>query len=177
MADRRFIDPEGEEWASEFEYQVYEGLRILGYAVRKCGKGDSFTYTSAVIGGRCLECSSGRVRQERSYTPDLYVSDLPTETGPEGYYVEAKGYWNAHKRNLLRSAVRENKDLNPLFVFQSDKRATPKLTYTQYAAKYFPGSRVAIYPWYRGLKKQSTLDEKLAQFQASILRFSGSGEK
>ena len=117
MADHRYVDETGTEWASEFEYRVFEGLQLLGYDVRKCGEGDSFDYTSTVTRGHCLECGSSRIGQRRTYTPDLYVSDLPGPNGPEGRYIEAKGYWPAHKRNLLRSAVRSNPDTHLVFVF------------------------------------------------------------
>lgn len=177
MADRRFLDPTGQEWASEFEYRVYDGFRVLGYDVRKCGEGDSFAYTSSVTRGTCLECKSDRVVQRRTYTPDLYVSDLQSPSGLDGCYIEAKGYWPAPKRSLLRAAVRANEDLPIVFVFQNDRKATPKLTYTGYATKYFPGCGVAVYPWTRTIKKQETLDKKLDLFKANILAFSGDGEK
>lgn len=177
MADRRYVDETGTEWASEFEYRVFEGLQLLGYDVRKCGEGDSFDYTSTVTRGNCLECGSSRVGQRRTYTPDLYVSDLPGPNGPEGRYIEAKGYWPAHKRNLLRSAIRSNPDTHLVFVFQVDRKATAKQSYSAYATKYFPGSSVAVYPWSRGIKKQETLDKKLEIFRANILAFSGGQEK
>ena len=179
MADRRWIDPDGEEWASEFEYRVYLGFRLLGYDVRRCDEGDTLDYTSSIKRGRCLECQSSRVVQERRYTPDLFVSDLhaPGFERP-GCFIEAKGYWRADKRNLLRQALRERKDVPMLFVFQADKRIRgAKSTYSTYIGRYFKHCGVAVYPWNRALKKPETLKKKLEIFKANILAFSGGEEK
>jgi len=149
MADRRFKADDGTIWASKYESQVYAELRrVLGSRVRKCTSGgaDTFPYPSTVRGGRCLECQSGSVVQDRSYTPDLFLEQARDGSGPGPAYIEAKGYWDAHKRGLLRSAARANPDLNLIFVFASDKWVTKgKSKYTDYIRKYFPGSTSVVW--------------------------------
>lgn len=147
MADRRFVDHEGIQWDSKYESAVYWHLRGLGIPVRKCEKGgsDTFRYTSSVVRGRCMECQSGNVVQERTYTPDLYA-DMASSAHAGGYYVEAKGYWNAPKRNLLRSVVKANEDLRLLFIFQKDLWVTKgKTKYSDYIRRYFPGAECVIW--------------------------------
>lgn len=149
MADRRFIANDGRVWASKYEWQVYaELVAILGSRVRKCSQGgiDTFSYPSTVRGGRCLECQSGQVVQDRSYTPDIFIDKAWDGHPGGGAYIEAKGYWDAHKRNLLRSAVKANPDLNLIFVFAADKWVTKgKTKYSDYVAKYFPGATSVIW--------------------------------
>ena len=153
MADRRFIDPTGRQWDSKYEYQVYEHLRLLGYDVRKCSaeEGDTLAYTSNVRKARCLECQSDQVVQDRTYTPDLHVSDLhrPGATGTMGSYLECKGYWKPAKRNLSRSFVRSNPDINLVFVFQNNGWITKgKSRYTDYVNRYFKSCSCVV--WRQG---------------------------
>lgn len=149
MADRRFVADDGTVWASKYEYQVYAQLRgVLGSRVRKCEQGtsDTFAYPSTVRGGRCLECESGSVVQDRTYTPDICVEQTRGEREPARTFIEAKGYWDAHHRNLLRSAARANPDLDLVFVFASDKWVTKgKSKYTDYVKKYFPTARAVVW--------------------------------
>ncbi len=147
MADRRYIDGTGTEWASRYEAEVYWHIRGLGVPVRKCKQGgsDTFAYHSTVVRGRCLECESLDVVQDRTYTPDLFVGD-PRGLDAGGYYVEAKGYWRAPQRNLLRSVVKANPDLNLLFVFQKDLWITRgKSKYSDYVRKYFKNARYVVW--------------------------------
>jgi hypothetical protein len=149
MADRRYVADDGTVWASKYESQVFDQLRrVLGNAVRKCESGgsDTFPYPSTVRGGRCLECESGSVVQDRSYTPDLHIDISREGDRAGGTYIEAKGYWDAHHRNLLRSAARANPDLNLVFVFASDKWVTKgKSKYTDYVKKYFPNAKAVVW--------------------------------
>ena len=118
--DFRYTDPSGVQWASQFEYIVYSGLRDSGYHIRKCDERDSFTYHSGVAKGQCLECGSREVVQVRTYTPDLYVDFDPTEVEGSarlGFYIECKGYFPQEKRSLLRSvaACTEGSDIRVVF--------------------------------------------------------------
>src|SRR5580765_855016 len=79
-SDFRWTAPDGTIWASRFEYEVFVALKEQGYEVRKTTKEDSLRYTSGIVSGKCAECGSGRVVQERSFTADLFVS---TEDGPK----------------------------------------------------------------------------------------------
>lgn len=143
MADRRHVDGEGNVWASRYESEVYDQLRLLGCDVRRCSpeEGDSFDYTSKVVRGQCLECESDRVVQRRTYTPDLRLYGAPgLGRGPVGgIIIEAKGYWPAPKRNLLRSVYKGEQDTPLVFVFQADRWVTKgKSKYTDYVARYMP---------------------------------------
>ena len=176
MADRRWVDENGEEWASEFEYRVYEGFHILGFDVRRCSReqGDTFTYASKVIRGTCMDCGSDKVQHGRTYTPDLFVSDLPSpRDGTMGVFVECKGFWSAPKRGLLRSFFQTGPDIPLLLVFQGDRKISKrsKTTYSTYAAKYLKPCGVAIYPWYRGIKLEDTKKRKLAEFHIDLLHY------
>lgn len=163
MADRRHVADDGVVWASRYESEVYAELRrVLGERVRKCGDGDSVPYTSTVRGGRCLECESGQVVQRRTYTPDLFVDTSQSGDESAGYFVEAKGYWDAHKRNLLRSVTRANPDLNLVLIFLRDGWVTKgKSKYTDYVARYLPGCPSVV--WNNKLKNPGDLANKLAR--------------
>lgn len=147
MADRRYVDHEGVQWASRYEADLYWHLKGLGVPVRKCeqGSSDTFHYTSRVVGGRCLGCEDGEVVQDRTYTPDLYVGEASGVHGG-GYFVEAKGYWKPPQRNLLRSVVKSHPELNLLFVFQKDVWITRgKSKYSDYVKKYFKNAQYVIW--------------------------------
>lgn len=149
MADRRFVANDGTVWASKYEFLVYTQLRgLLGSRVRKCeqGSSDTVAYSSTVRGGRCLECESGSVVQDRTYTPDIYVDPSREERDTGGAFIEAKGYWDAHHRNLLRSVARANPDLNLVLVFAADKWVTKgKSKYTDYVKSYLPNARAVVW--------------------------------
>lgn len=103
-SDRRWQDDSGIIWASRYECQVFQRLSQAGCMVRKCEQGgiDSLTYTTPVRSGRCAQCGSGQVVQERSYTPDIFLTP-PYEDGKHsGVYLETKGLFPADKRGLLR---------------------------------------------------------------------------
>lgn len=141
MADRRYIDGDGIEWASRYESSVYSELRrVLGSRVRKCGEGDAVSYSTPVKRGVCLECESGRVVQQRSYTPDIFVRAPSSDDPADGYFIESKGFWPAPKRNLLRSVVSSNPDLDLVLVFQRDLWVTKgKTKYSDYCERYLKG--------------------------------------
>lgn len=132
--NRRYVDPHGDEWDSQFEWFVYNGLRDLGYSVRRCTSSDSIAYHSQVKQGRCLECGSDGTVQERIYTPDLYVADDPTQSRDErgGYFIECKGYWPAEKRSLLRQVKEQNPSLDLRVLFAKVAKLTPKRSNVAY---------------------------------------------
>lgn len=168
VADRRYIDEENNEWDSRYEYEVYRGIQLLGFDVRRCSEeqGDTFAYQSPVVRGRCLECEGNKVVQERTYTPDLYISGESIGPGCGGAYIEAKGYWKAPKRNLLRSVVKSNPDLSLLFIFQRDLWVTKgKSKYSDYIARFFKDSRCLV--WNNNLKNPGPV------IPADFFHFSG----
>jgi len=145
-SDRRFRAPDGEVWASEYEFRVYEQLRdeLGGDTVfRNEGPdGHTFNYFTKVKSGDCLECGSSEVVQRRTYTPDLRIGG--SKDPPIRYYIETKGYFSAEKRNLLRSFLKTGEDIGLVLVLQNDSKATAKLTLTQYSAKYF---KIPTFVW------------------------------
>ncbi len=140
-SDRRWIDPEGGEWDSKFEWLVYEGLRGNGDRVRRCGPGDTIAYKSSVKQGRCLECSSDKVVQERTYTADLFMVRDNSSTTPSnggGYLIECKGYFPGPKRKLLRDLSKQLQGVSLRIIFESNRplRGTKKTTPVEYMHKY-----------------------------------------
>lgn len=137
--DYRWIAPDGAIWDSKFEYEVYESARLALLPVRRTRKGrpnspdsDTFSYRHPVRSGSCGVCGSLEVGTARSYTADLLYSpnsfpakhdDGEAETRPfEEYFVDAKGYLRASKRALLRSFIKERKDVNLRIILQRDYR-------------------------------------------------------
>jgi hypothetical protein len=142
-SDRRWIDPGGQEWDSKFEWLVYERLRSDGYRVRRCDESDSIAYHSGVRQGRCLECGSAQVVQERIYTPDLFVVGRVGSDEQCRSAIECKGYFPGSKRNLFRSVAKqwgrewdeaEGPDLR--IVFESNRLRGTALSSVEYVHKY-----------------------------------------
>lgn len=147
--DMRWQDPDGNIWASKFEYGIYAALKEQGYDVFKTGEQDSLRYTSDVRSGLCLECGARRVVQERTYTPDLFVHSR-TEANRSvrledrrGYYLEAKGYLRADRRRLLREFRKANPNIDLRLVAQRDYKVG-KGTLTSWATKYL---KVPVHVW------------------------------
>lgn len=134
--DRRFTDPEGNEWDSQFEYLVFVGLPSHGYRVRRCDERDSVSYQHPVKQGACLECGSHEVVQVRSYTPDLFVVDALTDTDEDGTYIECKGYFPADRRAQLRSVVQSNPQLDLRILFAAERKLTKAKTNIEYVHSY-----------------------------------------
>lgn len=140
--DMRWIDAQGEEWASRFECLVYESGKRQSLKIRKCDKGSSDTvaYISKVRSGRCKSCQSTDVIQERSYTPDLCVlpsgAEASTSVGENGFYIEVKGYTRAAQRSLLRSICKAKILSDLRFILQADYRVTRSLTFGQWIDKF-----------------------------------------
>ena len=148
FSDRRFRSDDGQEWDSRFEWVVWDGLIRSGYRVRRCDESDSFSYNTAVVKGRCLECSSVRVVQDRIYTPDLFVVERQRKGTIErcNYYVELKGYFPAEKRGLLRSVANQATGIDLRVVFQrlSPLKGT-KTTNVDYIKKFCKSTPVGVW--------------------------------
>jgi hypothetical protein len=145
-ADRRWKAPDGTVWASKFEWKVYEGLRKAGVTVRKCDSRDTVRYIERKRNGRCLECGSNSVVQDRTYTPDLFVSTPREESPLSGYYIEAKGYFRADKRQLFRCLVASNKNYAIRVILERDGWVTKgKTKYTDYFARYLKKTPVHVW--------------------------------
>lgn len=133
--DRRWLAEDGQEWASEFEYRVFEALRSAGHRVRKCGEGDSISYTESKRNTVCLECGSSQCVQYRTYTPDIFCvpKRLPES---KGFYIEVKGYFRAEKRRLFQSMRASNPNCDLRVIFQSNFKATKTMRISQYFDRY-----------------------------------------
>ena len=147
VSDRRWIDEQGDEWASKFEHDVYQGLRSSGYRVRRCDESDTVAYYSSVTSGRCVECGGTDVVQARTYTADLFVVKPPKQhNGPGGYLVECKGYFPRDRRALFCAIAKECKRLGTglRIIFESNRKLkgtqqTPVSYIHRYAKNVVPG--------------------------------------
>lgn len=142
-SDRRWKSPDGEVWASKFEWQVYEHLRASGADVRKCDSSDSITYTEPKPRVRCMACGSKQCVQERIYTPDLHII---SEAGqPGGIYVEVKGYFRGEKRALFRHMRKSRPDIDLRVVLEANTWVTKgKTRLTDYFARYLKDTPVVV---------------------------------
>src|SRR5271170_8035301 len=80
--DMRWLSPDGQEWDSKLEAEVYESLHKAGYTrVRRTRSGrpgeesDTFVYTVPVRNASCDVCKSTAVSKRRTYTADFYSPD------------------------------------------------------------------------------------------------------
>ena len=133
-ADRRWISPDGQEWDSKFEWQVWQGLVENGYKVRRCDERDRFAYRDRIAQAECGSCGSSECFKARTYTPDLflYSSGRTRKTGsPAGFYVEIKGYFSPQKRRLFRCFTKDRPDVDVRFILYGNpytKRGGLRLT-------------------------------------------------
>ena len=151
-SDRRWEAPDGTIWASKFEYSVFDKLRSLGYVVSKCEKGPdcTFAYHSPVKSGRCLECDSCQVVQQRSYTPDLLVIPKADMGKPAGdvrrIYLETKGYFPASKRSLFRAFQQTGPDIDLRVLAERDNWVTKgKSKLSDYFKRYLKTVPFAVW--------------------------------
>jgi len=105
-----------------------------------------------IKGGKCGDCGSTEVGQQRTYTPDLYVDPDHTKRKTIGYYIEAKGYLRAKERALLRAFYKAHPDSAVRFLLQRDfpSGAKSKVTgkrssITQWFRKFLPNAKVEIW--------------------------------
>jgi hypothetical protein len=147
-ADKRWVDDEGREWDSRFEWQVYTALERSGASIRRCDKRDVVSYGTPVRGGHCVDCGSANMVQRRTYTSDIYVMGDESEDDGGGYLLELKGYWQAPKRTLFRYIAKQCQDegINLRIVFENGRpmRGT-KLTGPEYVRKYCKGVIAGVF--------------------------------
>ena len=151
-SDMRWLDPDGVEWDSRLEYEVYAAAKLAGVCVRKCQRGkpgesgsDTFEYGhSPGRGLKCRVCGSDQVSQSRTYTPDIlhYSEVLPAGSEQvyspgrsDNYYVDVKGYMRANKRSLLRSFCKARPDIALRVILQRDYRLSKTATISQWLSK------------------------------------------
>ena len=138
-SDRRWVDDEGRDWDSRFEFTVYTSLKSAGYNLRRCDERDTINYGTSIRNSSCLDCASSRVIQSRVYNSDLYVLEDQPEGIAGGYLLELKGYFPATKRSLFRAVAKQcgEDGISLRIVFESDRpmRGT-KLTGPEYIHKW-----------------------------------------
>ncbi len=158
-ADKRWRDNDGTVWDSEFEFRVYTSLRSLfgGRRVRRAesAEGDSFDYTTPTKQGRCLDCGSGKVVQQRTYTPDIYVIQSQTH---KRTYIETKGYFPADKRTLLRNFRKTGPSIDLIIILQRNGRATPTRSLAEWVGSYIENTPTFVWD----PKKADIPDELIA---------------
>lgn len=138
---REYVDSNGDIWDSQFEWQVYVGLRDLGYDVRRCDQRDTVAYRVPIQAGRCLECGGAKTVQERTYTSDLYVNEAGTWSGRRsdgsgGYFIECKGFIRKSDRDILINVAKAEPSINVRVIFQRDFQATPRRRAVAYMSEY-----------------------------------------
>jgi hypothetical protein len=142
--DMRWKSPDGEVWASRFEYSVFFTLKEKGFNVRRTNaEQDRMAYTAPVRNGVCEACASTAVVTNHFYTPDLFVSQGDQSGGPAGYYIEAKGYLRAPQRSLIRAFRKARPDVDLRFVVQSDYKVG-KSTVSGWITRYL---RSKVHVW------------------------------
>lgn len=144
-SDFRWTAPDGQIWASRFEYEVYLWLSSHGSNVRKASvEADQVSYTSDIRSGKCLACgTSGRVVKERRYTPDLVETSSSGKGTEVLHYWEVKGYLRQNERSLLREVVSQQALPNLRLLVQQDGRVGAG-TVTSWANRYL---KIPVYKW------------------------------
>lgn len=146
-SDRRWKAPDGQIWASKFEWAVYDSLKSAGVNVRKCDASDSITYHQPKPNVRCMDCASGNCSQERTYTPDLYIiPEGESKAIRAGYYVEVKGYFRSEKRTLFRCLRNDRTDISIRCILEADHWVTKgKTRLTDYFKRYLKTTPVHVW--------------------------------
>lgn len=143
-SDWRFRAPDGSEWDSKFEWQVFDALTKQGHRIRRCERGlaDSVPYTQRILNAACGACGSDAVGKRRSYTADFLHDperkESQRETDDGRFLVELKGYLRADERGLLRALCKARPDLRLVFIFQRDFTVSRRsgLKATDWVEKY-----------------------------------------
>lgn len=137
-SDLRCKDPNGDIWASPFEYNVYDAIRSAGrHRIRRADERDALTYSTAVKHGRCEKCGTSEVVQDRVYTTDLHLVRKDEQDDARGYFLEVKGYLPGPQRNLFRQVLKQHPDVSVRIVAQSDHWVTKgKTRLSDWAKRY-----------------------------------------
>lgn len=144
-SDRRYRAPDGTEWASKFEWEVYSTLRDAGHCVRPCDERDTISYTEQKTNARCVACGSVECVQDRTYTPDLFFLPQGEGSNGAGYYIEVKGYFRPEKRTLFRCMRKSRPDYDIRLVLQSNFRATSKSRIVDYCKRYLKDTKYHVW--------------------------------
>lgn len=122
--DMRWLAPDGTEWDSCFEYEVFLAYQKAGINVRRTTEQDSLFFSRPVRNGVCEKCGACDVVSRHRYTPDLHASaeDNRERGGLEapGYLIETKGYLRAEQRSLLRALRKARPDVDLRAIVQRD---------------------------------------------------------
>jgi hypothetical protein len=145
-SDKRWRSSDGTIWASKFECRVYEALRGIGIDCRKCDERDTIHYVESRGSSRCLECGSTQIVQDRTYTPDICVSETTERGDKYVYYIEVKGYFREDRRSLFRKMVKSNPTYPIRVIFEKDGWVTKGRThYSDYFDRYLKTVRYHIW--------------------------------
>lgn len=136
--DMRFRSPDGQEWDSRFEWQVFDVYVRAGWKVRRTAKGssDTLSYVLPVRAATCLGCGSSEIGQQRKYTPDVFCDGSPVGGKAGEYFIEVKGYLRAAQRSLLRAFCKARKDVDLRIIYQRDFPISAKSTISQWTARF-----------------------------------------
>ena len=139
--DMRWRAPDGTEWDSRFEYEVFLAYTAAGFQTRKATEQDCVTYSRPVRNGVCRKCGALEVATQHRYTPDLFV--IPPHAGKRGgmaqlgpFSLEVKGYLRAERRSLLRALCKAQPNLHLRLLVQRDYQVTKSLSLTEWARKF-----------------------------------------
>ena len=144
-SDRRWRDPDGNVWASKFEWKTYAHLVSIGVNVRRCESDDAVSYCEPKPRVECLACGSSECVQRRIYTPDLYIVPASASSESEGYYLETKGYFRGEKRALFRHLRKDRPDIDLRVVFEADHWVTKgKTRLSDYFERYLKDTPYCI---------------------------------
>jgi len=151
-SDRRWLAADGSIWASKFEWQVYDALvrhfaSSPGTSVERCGPDCTLGYHSSVKNGRCLECGTVCVVQERTYTPDIRIVRTSESGEKRCTYIEAKGYFEGGKRSLFRQVLKSHQGVDIRLVAERDHWVTKGKTKLSDWARRF---KVKFHLWDKG---------------------------
>jgi hypothetical protein len=137
--DMRWLAPDGTEWDSKFEYEVFLTYQKAGLNVRRTTEQDSLLFTRPVRNGTCAICGSCEVASRHRYTPDLHVGAEDdrerSSVQTASHYEEVKGYLRADQRSLLRALRKAKPDVDLRAVVQRDYKVG-KGTVCQWFRKY-----------------------------------------
>lgn len=159
-SDRRWRAPDGEEFDSRYEYIVYRKYREAGYAIERCTKSDTFSFTLPIRGGECTTCGAATVGQRRSFTPDFRIVSPDKQHPSVAYYIETKGYLRAKERTLARSFNKAYPNADVRYIFQSDHRVS----------KPSRGSNGGVISWFKRFmpgKKVQVWTGEIREFETS----------